>query len=298
MNELTIRVPGTTANLGPGYDCLGIALKVYNFVTLTRGGKPQEESRLVEEAARLFFEKTGVTPFPFGWRVVGDVPRSRGMGSSVTLRLGVLHGLYYLSGLAEQPVHVAAGRGTGGSPAREFLFRLCAELEGHPDNAAPAAFGGFTVASKAGDWLRFPLEETLRFVLLIPNFEMETSEARKVLPEMVPHKDAVTSLGNACFLTAALAAKRYDLLKNVWQDYLHQPYRAPLLPGMEKVLEAGVNAGALGGFLSGSGSTMACLTLENPQRVGDEMLRAFGQTDARVLVLEPDNEGTTIQKID
>ncbi len=133
-DSVTIRVPATTANLGPGYDCLGVALQIYNRVTVTRGETPSGQGGMAAEAAEAFFLATGHAPFAFGWSVEGDVPRSRGLGSSVTVRLGLLHGLNVLS---ELPLH----------PQR--LFELCARLEGHPDNAAPAAFGGFTVAGGA-----------------------------------------------------------------------------------------------------------------------------------------------------
>ena len=133
MNEITIRIPATTANLGPGYDCLGVALQIYNRITISRlaKGHAQPESEMVQHAARDFFEKSGADPFAFNWCVEGDVPRSRGLGSSVTVRLGILIGLNELAG---QPL------------SRDELFQICAQLEGHPDNAAPAIFGGFTVA--------------------------------------------------------------------------------------------------------------------------------------------------------
>src|SRR6202012_1847115 len=186
MNEVTIRVPATTANLGPGYDCLGIALQIYNHVTVELGGGSQTNP-MVAAVAEKFLTAASLAPFPFSWKITGDVPRSRGMGSSVTVPLGLLHGLNELSG---KPLSVAA------------LFRICAELEGHPDNAAPAAFGGFTVAGGA-EVARFNVAEELHFILLIPDFEISTPEARKVLPTQLDRLDAAQSCANACRITAA-----------------------------------------------------------------------------------------------
>ena len=130
MDTVTFRVPATTANLGPGYDALGVALRVFNQVTVSRQANATIDP-MPAAAAKMFFEHAKAEPFPFTWKIEGEVPRSRGMGSSVTVRLGLLAGLNELAGA---PLD------------RTALFQICAELEGHPDNAAPAAFGGFTVA--------------------------------------------------------------------------------------------------------------------------------------------------------
>lgn len=278
MNEVTIRVPATTANLGPGYDCLGIALQIYNHVTVERGGGP-ETNPMVSAVAEKFFVVAGVAPFPFSWKITGDVPRSRGMGSSVTVRLGLLHGLNELTG---KPLSADA------------LFRICAELEGHPDNAAPAAFGGFTVAGGA-EIARFEVAPELRFILLIPDFEVSTPAARKVLPAQLDRLAAAQSCANACRITAAFAAKNYALLRGAFVDQLHQPFREKeLIPFLSKVIAAGESAGALGGFLSGSGSTICCVTTENEEAIGAAMLAASGNAGARIVVTRADNEGTIV----
>ncbi len=242
--QITVRVPATTSNLGPGFDCLGVALRIYNDVTVARA-KETVAPPMAKQAARKFFRATGSEPFPFSCVIVGDVPVSRGLGSSVTVRLGVLRGLNELAG---RPC------------AQGKIFRLCAELEGHPDNAAPAVFGGFVVTS-GNVPQKFPLDPRLRFVLLIPSFEVKTAAARSVLPNEIDRRQAVASCANACALTAALASGRYEKLRGVFGDHLHQPFRAKFVPFLELVIAAAEEAGALGGFLSGSGSTIACLTL-------------------------------------
>jgi len=279
MNSITLRVPATTANLGPGYDCLGVALRIYNRITVQKGRPAAKPHPMAVKAASRFFEIAEVAPFDFDWSITGDVPRSRGLGSSVTVRLGILHGLNELAGDILE---------------REELFLLCAELEGHPDNAAPAEFGGFTVASLDG-CLSFEVSPDLSFVLLIPDFEISTPAARKVLPHDIQHDLAVTCAGNAARITAAFACGQYEALRGMFDDYLHQPFRQPLIPFLSDVINAGEEAGALGGFLSGSGSTIACVTLENPERVATAMLKASG-VKAVTVVTSADKSGVKIVK--
>ena len=275
MNEVTIRVPATTANLGPGYDCLGVALQIYNRVTVARSETPPSHP-MVDEVVGKFFTARNTAPFPFSWKIEGDVPRSRGMGSSVTVRLGLLHGLNELAG---RPLDAKA------------LFAICAQLEGHPDNAAPAAFGGFTVAGGA-EIARFPVAPELSFVLLIPDFEIATPAARRVLPAQLDRLAAAQSCANACRITAAFAAQDYALLRGAFVDQLHQPFRErELIPFLSRVIAAGERAGALGGFLSGSGSTICCVTEENPEEIAAAMLAASGNAGARTVITTADNEG-------
>lgn len=293
MKSVSVRIPASTSNLGPGYDCLGVSLALYNQVTTSiapaRTGKaaPEDETQahpMAREVAARFFEAATREPFAYRWQIQGDVPMSRGLGSSVTLRLGLLHGLNLLTG---EPLD------------GQRLFEICAGLEGHPDNAAPAQFGGFTVASSGDDpagtaaaALRFPVSPGLKFVLLIPGFEVRTADARRLLPAEVSRLAAVASSGRACRITAAFASRRYELLRDAFEDSaFHQPHRLPLIPFLPDVLAAGRAAGALGGFLSGSGSTIACLTLQDPERVGEAMKEASGQPGARVVVTTADNRG-------
>ncbi len=282
MHAVTVEVPATTSNLGPGYDCLGVALSIYNRVTVARtlGETPPD---MATEAATAFFAKAGRETFPFTCSIEGEVPMSRGLGSSVTLRLGVIAGLNSLAG---KPL------------TRMEIFEIGASLEGHPDNAAPAQFGGFTVAggeAQSAPPLRFAVSPALFFVLLIPDFEVRTADSRRILPEDVNRKAAVASSARACRITAAFAGKRYEALRDAFEDSaFHQPHRLPLVPFLPKVLAAGRAAGALGGFLSGSGSTVACLTLEEPEAVAAAMLEAAGLEGARTIVTRADNRGARV----
>ncbi len=276
MNEAIISVPATSANLGPGYDCLGVALRLYNRVTVRRGGPPQAHVMGSDAAAR-FFAAAKVAPFAFHWDIEGEVPQSRGLGSSVTVRAGLIHGLNEL---------------TGSPLSKQALFEICAGLEGHPDNAAPAEFGGFTVAKANGAPLRCPVAPELHFVLLIPDFEIATPAARAVLPASIDHKQAAASCANASRITAAFALAQYELLRGCFTDFLHQPYREPLIPMLPHVIAAAEKAGALGGFLSGSGSTICCLSLTDPEHVAAAMLGAANRP-SKSIITSADNIGAT-----
>ncbi len=278
MSPVCVKIPATTANLGPGFDCLGIALQIYNRVTVTKE-KGGSTDGMVDVAASAFFQRSKKKSFGFRWDITGDVPRSRGMGSSVTVRLGVLHGLNQLAG----------------SPlTAESIYELCAELEGHPDNAAPAAFGGFTIARTDFSLQRYSVGKVLQFVLLIPDFEIATPDARKVMPKTIPLQDAVFSAANAAAIAGAFASRDYPKLEGCFGDKLHQIYREKLIPCLSPVIAAGTKAGALGGWLSGSGSTIACVTTESPERVARAMLAASKLSGARTIITRADNAGVRI----
>ena len=272
--------PGTS-NLGPGFDCLGLALRIYNRFNIVRDEK-NSSAPVVKETARLFFREARVRPFSFSVSIDEKVPRSRGLGSSATVRIGVLSALNSLSG---NPLDPSA------------IFQACARLEGHPDNAAPACFGGFTVA-RGNQVQRFTVSPRLRFVLLIPEHQVNTSAARKILPDKIARVKAVESCGNACAITAGLVSGKYENLRGAFADQFHQPYRQKLLPFLPRVVAAAENAGALGAFLSGSGSTICAITLNNPGKIAAAMIRAAAKSKppvmARAIITTADNRGVQI----
>jgi homoserine kinase len=283
MQSVTVRVPASTSNLGPGFDCLGVALRIYNSVTIRRtqdrdGSAARssglEHEKIVTEAADLFFQRTKRPRFKFICSAKEKISRCRGLGSSATIRLGVLHGLNQLTG---EPLD------------RFAIFQLCAKLEHHPDNAAPASFGGFTVA-RAENVQRFSVASKLKFVLVIPDFEIETAKAREILPSKISRIAAVQSAGNAAAVSAAFASKNYDRLRGVFADKLHQPFRAKLIPFLPRVISAAENAGALGAFLSGSGSTICAVTVRNPKRIATAMKRA-ANPNCEIVITTADNHG-------
>jgi homoserine kinase len=292
MQQVTVRVPASTSNLGPGYDCLGVALRLHNSVTLVRGKTPRSsQPRIVSEAAERFFNQARRRAFSFSCSIAEQVPRCRGLGSSATVRLGILLGLNRLSG---EPLD------------RLALFRLCAESEGHPDNAAPAAFGGFTVVQNSGSSSlargkqhacaivqRFEVASRLYFVLLVPDVEIETARARRILPSKISRVAAVENCANACAITAAFGSRDYEKMRGTFSDNLHQPFRAKLIQFLPRVIAAAERAGALGAFLSGSGSAIAAVTLETPEKIATAMARAAG-VPARTIIAHADNRGAQV----
>jgi homoserine kinase len=245
----------------------------------------------VSDAAERFFKLTRRRAFSFSCSIVERVPRCRGLGSSATVRLGILLGLNRLSG---EPLD------------RLTLFRLCAESEGHPDNAAPATFGGFTVVQSSASVSlarakreaslavqRFDVAPRLYFVLLVPDLEIETARARKILPSKISRIAAVQNCANACGLTAAFASRDYEKMRGTFSDNLHQPFRAKLIQFLPRVIAAAERAGALGAFLSGSGSAIAAVTLQAPEKIAAAMARAAAAS-ARTIIAHADNRGAQV----
>jgi homoserine kinase len=281
----TIQIPASTTNFGPGFDCLGAALQLHNRVQierLTGSDMPGVHPPIVRAAAKAFFGAAQIDSFAFWAKISGDVPSARGLGSSVTVRLGVLLGLNVLAG----------------SPLdRNQIFQLCSELEGHPDNAAAALYGGFVVVNEAANQVhRFDVDSSVTFVLLIPELEVRTPEARAVLPQAYSRSSVVHNLANSSQIAAAFASRRYEILQNAFSDRLHQPYRERFVPFLNAVLDAGREAGAYGGFLSGSGSTLACVTSTDPKAVAEAMAAAVpANIQSRTLLIGVDNAGAQIR---
>ena len=279
MQQVTVRASASTSNLGPGFDCLGVALSLYNQVTV-KSGTAGGGNRMVRDAARKFFAVAHCKPFDFSCDILGNVPIGRGLGSSVTVRLGVLHALNEIART---------------NLSRDELFKLCAELEGHPDNAAPASFGGFTIA-RGTDVQHFNVSPRLRFILLIPSFEISTIEARRLLPADILRTNAARNTANVAAIAAAFATRDYKRLRGCFVDYLHQPFRKKLVPFLDRVITAAERAGALGAFLSGSGSAICALALDDSKKIAAAMQRASRLFHTQTIITRADNRGVRIFK--
>jgi homoserine kinase len=297
--QVTVRVPGSTSNCGAGFDTLGLALDIYNDITLARGdwrgARPVAASDthgidMADEAARLFFVRAGVEEIGFTLAIRGKVPMSRGLGSSVTLRAGVVAALNEL---------------TAAKLTKDDLCSLVTQLEGHPDNATPAVIGGFCVArcdAHTGELLgvlRKPIGRELCFVVVSPDQELETKKARGILPKELPYFDAVKSVNSAAYVVAAFLSGEYDRLRHAVKDFLHEPYRLPLIPGAKPAIEAGIAAGALTGWLSGSGSSVLCVARPKlAAKVGRAMAAEFAahKLPSTIHVLHADNNGLRVLK--
>ncbi len=303
-DSVTVRVPGSTSNCGAGFDTLGLALTIYNRVTLTRapeaepaGGRAciadrvsdERAQELVAAAATEFFRTAKMAPQAFRFRIEGDVPPARGLGSSATILVGVLAGLDALHG-----THWS----------RERLAAVGTAIEGNPENICAGIFGGFTVsrcaptAADYRDTIRVAVPADVMFVVASPAFEMRTKESRGVLPPTLPFADAARSVNGAAFLTAAFATGDFEKLRHAAGDFLHEPYRLPRIPGAREAIDRGVAAGALTGWLSGSGSSVLCVaSLANSRAVADAMHGAFTEAGvtSEVRVLATDNAGLRVE---
>lgn len=279
MQQVTVRASASTSNLGPGFDCLGVALSLYNQVTV-KSGTAGGGNRMVRDAARKFFAVANCKPFDFSCDILGNVPIGRGLGSSVTVRLGELHALNEIART---------------NLSRDELFKLCAELEGHPDNAAPASFGGFTIA-RGTDVQHFNVSPRLRFILLIPSFEISTIEARRLLPADILRTNAARNTANVAAIAAAFATRDYKRLRGCFVDYLHQPFRKKLVPFLDRVITAAERSGALGAFLSGSGSAICALALDDSKKIAAAMQRASRLFHTQTVITRADNRGVRIFK--
>jgi homoserine kinase len=273
--KATVRAPATTANLGPGFDCLGMALEIWNRISIEMGGGPRvvvqgegaselpaDEGNLVYRAAALLFREAGLDAPSLSIHCTNDIPLKRGLGSSAAAIVG---GLLAANLLLDQPLPV------------ERLLELATSMEGHPDNVAPALLGGCRVVVREGERLiaaPVPIPEDVWAVLFIPDVAIPTDEARAVLPTSVSLEDAVYNMGRVALLVNALSTGRLEDLKVATQDRLHQPARQRLFPQMKVILRAALEAGALGAFLSGSGSTVLALTRGREMTVGYEMAEA------------------------
>jgi len=293
-SHVLVRVPASTSNLGPGFDCLGLALQIYNTTTLSRRDGGSLPGGMIGETASAFFAQIAggqIKPFGFEAKVEGDIPVSRGLGSSVTVRLGVLMGL---AELVKESTPIA----------REDLLNLLIKLEGHPDNAVPSFLGGFAVCSHAsGDpkdgfaYTRIAVNPDLSFITLVPDLRLSTETARGLLPKEVPFRQAVENVQRTARIATAFATGEYEALRGMFIDHLHQPYRQVMIPGFASILGAAVEAGALGSFLSGSGSCLMAVTLDHVDAISSAMLEAAKKhnlPNPRVLVLKADNAGAQV----
>jgi homoserine kinase len=302
---VTVEVPASSANLGAGYDCLGLALELTNRVTVEAvegdgsielevrgegsGDLPAtRENRFVAGLEAAIGAAFGPRPAAIGWRIsmTNAIPLSRGLGSSAAATVG----------------GVAAGNALAGTCLDdEALLRIATRIESHPDNAAAVLLGGFVVSAELDDRVaavRFDAPAGLRCVLLIPDRHLSTEAMRRVLPERVPLADAVANLGRVAIGVAGIASGRVDLLADLAVDRLHEPYRAAAYPELPRLTGAAREAGALGACLSGAGSTVLAFVAAGADAAPIEAaLRdeaAAAGLPARTAVVAPRNHGPEV----
>ena len=293
--SVSVSVPASTANLGAGFDCLALALDLRNTVEFEEvesglevtvegegaGRVPLDAANLIVKAAGHVFARVNRRPRGLRVRATNRIPLGSGMGSSAAAVVG---GLAAANALVE------------GGLSRDDLLRLAYEMEGHPDNAAAALFGGLTLVSAAGgEVLVRPLEvPPLTLVIALPDVQLSTAQARAALPAQVPLKDAVFNIGRALFTVQALTTGDAGLLRWAIADRLHQRYRSRLIPGYESVEAAALRAGASAVALSGAGPSLVAFAPEGHTAIAEAMRIAFEAhgVACRTFVLGVDARGT------
>lgn len=297
--EFQIRTPGSTANLGPGFDALGLALSIYNHVTIKTLSTPNleitvqgegkdllatDESNLFYQAAQFTANKIDKTLPGLSLELQNDVPLARGLGSSST---AIVAGVMATNHIFNQPF------------TQQELLNIATEIEGHPDNVSPCLLGGLTMSTvekKHVAYVRALPPNGLQSVVAIPQFELKTSAARQALPKEISLQDAVFSISRACLVTAALMSGDLAQLKIGMQDCLHQPYRAHLIPKFYEVVDAAMKAGSLGAALSGAGPTLMAFATQNAKAIGQAMVDVWQQNNVEAVyhVLDIDTDGAVI----
>ncbi len=297
MKKVRVRVPASTSNLGPGFDALGLALQLYNYIemeevrrglNLTVEGEGKEvlggegRENLVIRAAMATFDCLGYRPKGINVHLINSIPVGKGLGSS---------GAACLGGIG------AASKLAGVELSKEEILRLAFPFEGHSDNIVSSLVGGFTASCEVEGrvlYVKISIPEALKVVVVIPGLSVSTAEARRILPREVSLADAAFNIGRVALLVGGIVTGKWGVLAEGARDKLHQPYRASLLPGMERVFDAGYREGALACFLSGAGSALVALVDETPERVGQGMQevwqREFG-APCEYRVLEIDHQG-------
>tara|TARA_Y100001968_G_scaffold187355_1_gene171758 strand:- start:28307 stop:29254 length:948 start_codon:yes stop_codon:yes gene_type:complete len=280
--KVVVEVPSTTANLGPGFDCLGAALSLSNQFIIQRieGGAERFElimesaegshlrggpENLFYRAAQRVWKAAQIEPIALQARVKLAVPPARGLGSSAT---AIVAGLVGANALMGYPL------------PKEKLLELAIDIEGHPDNVVPSLLGGLCLTAKAASqrWrvIRCDWDDSIQAVVAIPSLRLSTSEARRVMPKNIPISDAVMNLGALSLLLQGLRTGNEELISDGMHDRLHEPYRWGLIKGGAEVQTAAKNAGALGCAISGAGPSILALCKASQGRfISQAMVKAW-----------------------
>ena len=302
FQPIEVMAPATTANLGPGFDCLGMALDLWNRLEVLPvepgaegvpavevigegvGELAADSGNLIYRAMRFLFDEAALEMPPLRLRCHNTIPLSRGLGSSAAAISGGL---------------VAANTLCGNPYSPNELLEMAATIEGHPDNVAAAVLGGLQLVVSDGPQLYtapIPAPPELHTVLFIPETRIATTDARAVLPKQVSVADAVFNMGRVALLVAGMGLNRTQYFEVATQDRLHQPYRQPLFPAVKVIFAAARAAGALGVFVSGSGSTVLALTEGREMTVAYEMFEAARLTGVpgRLEITKPTGRGAHV----
>lgn len=293
---ISIRIPATSANLGAGFDALGLAVSLYNYVDMEESDKveiisadgapiPTDDSNMVYVAARDLYEVCGKKLRGLKIRQTNNIPMTRGLGSSSAC---IVAGL------------VGANKMLGSPLGDDDIVDLSVQIEGHPDNTAPALLGGIVTAVFDGrkvHWVKQEVFTKLKLAAVIPDFELSTAKARACLPKQIDFRDAVYNLSRAALFSASLLTGKFENLKTGVDDRLHQPYRMELIPGGKEVFDIAYTHGAYAAYVSGAGPTIMAIADEDNEFFAGKVqfsLDNAGLNGWRVHELKIDNNGTQI----
>lgn len=295
-----IKVPATSANMGPGFDCAGIALNLYNELWVeeiesgieisSKNGKtiPKGENNLIYSTIKSFYQEEEI-PMP-GIRIIQEdnIPMTRGLGSSAACIVGGL---------------IAANSLSGKNYSVEELAQRAAKLEGHPDNSNPALMGGMIISAMCDEGMKcvkLNIPENLTFAVMIPDFALSTSESRSVLPSEYSRKEVVFNSSRTGLLVASMMTGNIDNLRVAMGDAIHQPYRKKLIRGYDEIFNAAYENGSKAEYLSGAGPTlMAVITDDNVEKFEKEIKKVLSSLPDKweIKLLKPETDGAIIENI-
>ena len=306
--KVSVKVPATSANLGPGFDCLGLALPIYNEITVEETvmpgsgieinviedsekcdilSIPMDENNIVYKAIELLYNFVGQTASDMKITIKTNIPVTRGLGSSASVIVGGL---------------MAANKLLGSPADDAVLLSIASEVEGHPDNVTPAMFGGFCVASIEDDgsvaYSKIPWPEDWKLTALIPDYELDTKIARSILPSTISIPDAAYNVRKASMLIDAVYRKDADLMKKCLKDKIHQPYREQLIKGFKELTELLANKDdVLGCVISGAGPTILVISKNDGfEKVENEVKNIFDilNVNCDIRTMDIENEGSIV----
>ncbi len=300
MGKVKVRVPGTSANLGPGFDSLGLALSIYNYIEAeetdsglqieildaeTKEFLPTDEKNLVYKAMKHLFDKANYNVKGLKLVLKSDIPVTRGLGSSSACIVG---GLYCANELCGKPF------------TKRELMTMATQIEGHSDNVCAAVSGGLTVSVFKKDELFYhshKLDQNLKFLVLIPDYAVVTQKARNTLPGYYPKRDVLFNISHTSLLVASLISGDYENLLCAMDDRVHEPYRKVFIDGYQKIYNKLKSYGALGTYISGSGPTLISLVEAEDaeyflEDISEYMKKAH--PNWMIKLLDIDNDGVTV----
>ena len=301
MNSVNVKAPATTANLGPGYDCLGMALDLWNELEVRllesedlsifvkgfgEGSVPLNNDNLIYKAIQFLYSELEIPVPGMVINCTNNIPLNRGLGSSSA---AIVSGLVAANELCGNPYQI------------NEILEMAVEIEGHPDNVTPCIYGGcrlIAVEEKNIYTVSIPIPADLDAIVFIPDVEISTEEARNILPDTLSYKDAVYNMSRVGLLVAGLFSNNPDYFNVATQDRLHQPYRQEIFRPMKVIFKGALDGGATGVFLSGSGSTVIAFSKDRQMTVGYEMAEAARQCglEGTLKVLKTSNIGCHVTK--